>query len=291
MRFKLAVVILNYNDATTTIKLLSKIQEFDIIKHIIVVDNCSTDNSLQLLSEYNSSKIDVIKSEKNGGYGYGNNFGITYLSVTYHPTHILIANPDVEIEEEVLLKMLKVFELGDSIAVVAPFMINRARKKERRTAWKIPTKYEYIFSTEMMCGHFLKLNNYACLDKITDKDVLQVECVAGSLLMVNASLMQQYGMYDENIFLFGEETTLGCKFKNAGLRTLLLLNETFMHIHSVSINKSIRSNLKKRKMMLDSREYILKRYMNANLFDIILAKIIFALSMIEYRFFLFSLKR
>ena len=63
--------------------------------------------------------------------------------------------------------------------------------------------------------------------------------------MVDTAKMLQYGMYDENIFLFGEETTIGCKFKKAGLKTILLLQDSFLHLHGVSINKSIGSQVKR----------------------------------------------
>lgn len=51
----------------------------DYVRHILVVDNFSTDNSVQLLSDIISEKVEVIVSNKNGGYGAGNNYGIKYL--------------------------------------------------------------------------------------------------------------------------------------------------------------------------------------------------------------------
>ena len=96
---------------------------------------------------------------------------------------------------------------------------------------------------------------------------------------------------DENIFLFGEETTIGCKFKNVGLKTVLLLQDTFLHIHGVSINKSIGSEIKKRRLLLNSRQYILKVYLGASKFDLILAKVIYGISMLEYRMWLLMKKK
>ena len=72
---KIGCVILNYNDSTTTINLLDKIKSFHLLNRIIVVDNCSKDNSYQALKEFEDSKIKVIQSTRNGGYGYGNKFG------------------------------------------------------------------------------------------------------------------------------------------------------------------------------------------------------------------------
>ena len=98
------------------------------------------------------------------------------------------------------------------------------------------------------------------------------------------------GMYDENIFLFGEETTIGCKFKKAGLKTILLLQDSFLHLHGVSINKSIGSQVKKRKLMLTSRQYILKTYLGASKMDLLLAKIVYSISMFEFRLLLMRRK-
>ena len=285
MNFNLAAVILNYNDADTTINLLSVLQNYDIIKHIVVVDNCSTDNSFAVLSNSKTLKVDVIKSNKNGGYGYGNNYGINYLKNAYNPTHILIANPDIQIEEDVIRKMLEVFQQDERVAVVAPFMLNRYGEKEPGTAWKLPSKYSYIFSADLFIGHFLRPTHYIGLEQ--SKDITkEVDCVAGSLLMVDTALMLKYGMYDENVFLFGEETTLGSKFKNAGLKTVLLLKESFLHLHGVSISRSISSQIKKRKLMLESRQYILKTYLGASRLELLLAKAVYRLSMFEYQILL-----
>ena len=104
--------------------------------------------------------------------------------------------------------------------------------------------------------------------------------------MVNTEYMIEYGMYDENIFLFGEETTLGYRFSQAKLKTMLLTQFGFLHLHGVSINKSIKSNIKKRKLMLSSRQYILEKYLGAKRIELMLAKMVFGFSMLEYRILL-----
>lgn len=70
---KVGIVIVNYNDSETTIKLLEMIKEYKILESIVVVDNNSTDNSYELLKKYENNKIKVVNSKINKGYGYGNN--------------------------------------------------------------------------------------------------------------------------------------------------------------------------------------------------------------------------
>ncbi|MFR5732279.1 MAG: glycosyltransferase family 2 protein [Clostridium sp.] len=83
MSMQLSCVILNYNDAETTEKLVKQIADYDVLHQIIVVDNASTDDSLERLrkleSDANASqsgKVRVISADHNGGYGSGNNLGV-----------------------------------------------------------------------------------------------------------------------------------------------------------------------------------------------------------------------
>ena len=75
----LGIVILNYNDSDSTIELIERIKNYKILDLIVVVDNNSTDNSFELIKKYESDKIKVLKSNKNNGYGAGNNIGAKFL--------------------------------------------------------------------------------------------------------------------------------------------------------------------------------------------------------------------
>ena len=76
---KCGLIVLNYNDFNTTEKLLNAIKNYDALDKIVVVDNKSPDGSFEKLLKFQSDKISVIQSPKNGGYSYGNNFGTKYL--------------------------------------------------------------------------------------------------------------------------------------------------------------------------------------------------------------------
>ena len=55
-------VVLNFNDSKTTIELLNRMKNMKSIDVIVVVDNCSTDDSFSVLKQYTSKKIQVIQS-------------------------------------------------------------------------------------------------------------------------------------------------------------------------------------------------------------------------------------
>ena len=90
-KLKTGLVVLNYNDYKTTIKLIKMIKDYKSIDLIVIVDNCSTDKSYKKINEYTNNKVKLIKSDKNGGYAYGNNFGIHYL-IENHKCDIIFTN-------------------------------------------------------------------------------------------------------------------------------------------------------------------------------------------------------
>ena len=78
MSVRLSCVILNYNDAETTEKLVKQIADYNVLHQIIVVDNASTDDSLERLKKLEADqpgRLHVLSADHNGGYGSGNNLG------------------------------------------------------------------------------------------------------------------------------------------------------------------------------------------------------------------------
>ncbi|MBR2290136.1 MAG: glycosyltransferase, partial [Clostridia bacterium] len=77
---KTAVIVLNYNSKEDTIRYVGQIKNYSCIDVILVVDNKSTNpGEFQELKQLKDDKVYVIQSDKNGGYSYGNNFGLKFL--------------------------------------------------------------------------------------------------------------------------------------------------------------------------------------------------------------------
>lgn len=279
---KVNVVVLNYNDASTTISYVKKLQEYDVIEHILVVDNCSTDDSFIQLSKIHSDKIEIIQSDKNGGYGYGNNYGVRFLVTKYKSKYIAISNPDVEISEVAIANCLYNLNRNTNCAVVAPMMKMPNMAKNYHCAWRVPSFWQYLLFTLEFLGKYGRKMFYS-KDFFDDGDIAKVGCVAGSFLVVDAEKFVRAGMYDENIFLYCEETVLGIKLKKIGFDSILLRDQYFIHHHSISINKSISSINKQNELMWNSREYVLKNYYNSSSFKRFMVFLIKRVSLLENR--------
>lgn len=277
---KICCVILNYNDIETTLNLIKVVDAYQSLNYIIVVDNCSTDNSLPKLKSFESERIRVIKSEYNGGYGYGNNIGIKYAKEKLGCKYALITNPDVEYEETIVDILISCMDKSEIIALAAPVQMDTNHKVIRDLAWKIPSIYQYIFTAEILINKFFR-GFYYPKNTFNKLGLYEVECLPGSLLMIDVDVFLDVGGYDEEMFLYCEETTLGYKLKEYGYKSILLTNCSYVHHHSISIRRTINCLREQRKILLQSRMIFLKKYLKVNKYQSFLAKMVFSFADLE----------
>ncbi|MGQ5708297.1 glycosyltransferase [Lactobacillus sp. PSON] len=275
MKNKLNVVceILNYNDAETVFRLVDKIKDFPVFNSILIVDNDSPDNSFSKLLNryYNNNKIVVNKTAKNGGYGYGNNYGIKYAYEKLNADYVLLANPDVSFSNEMVQKLLNEMVKKNAAIVAGTQRINGI--PIRTPAWKIPTAMQWTLIETKLWKYAAKKYYYdPSLFELPD---LQVECVHGAMFLLDPYKFLDVDGYDEEMFLFGEETVLGYKLKSKGYTSFLLNNVYYDHEGSTSIKKSFNSSIKQDQITHQSKLIYMKNYLHINKLELMLNKSIF----------------
>lgn len=255
----LVLIVLNYNDYETTLRYLEFIEGYTIIKYILVVDNNSTNNSYKILKKYETDKVKVIKTEKNGGYAYGNNYGIKYAKKYFNAEYLIISNPDVFFEEIVINKMIEVLNSNDKIAIVAPKLINRNNANDMK-GWKLPNYWMNICQLSIILNKvfasFFKYNDDYFNDKLSIVDV-----VPGSFFMIKTKIFYEINLFDENTFLYGEENIIAYKLKEMSYKNIIINTCSFYHEHSASINKTFDSYIKRYNILYRSLNYYNKKYL------------------------------
>jgi len=244
---------------------VKQIESYSILDHIIIVDNCSTDNSFVMLKKLAiSPKIDVIKSAQNGGDGLGD--------YKYNSEYVIISNSDVIVEEKVVLSLVKEMENNKNISAMAPVMCNSKGKEEPNCAWKLQsTKWGFFaFNTPLLNRIVNKNLKFYLQNNSVDSNIVQTEAIAGSFFIIRTEDFMQVGGFDEKIFLYYEETVLGIKLKQINKKLAILKNEKFIHNHSSSISKSYKSKFKRDKLLWESKKYVLKAYYDSTDIELVL---------------------
>lgn len=281
---KVAVIVVNYNDVEDTLNYVKKITEYEIINRIIVVDNMSTtSDALKKLKVLESEKVDVISSERNGGYSYGNNFGIKYLEEKKEVyDYYIISNPDIEISENAIEKCIQELEENEKTAVVAPRMLNGEGKIIRRSAWRFRTfGRDVVHSSrilEILFYKTLRAGEYGEEDYKNPR--LKVDCISGAFFVIRKKVYDEINGFDDNVFLFYEEDILAKKLLEKQYDTICLSNFNFKHYESQTIGKTF-SYYKKIKELYVSKMYYHNTYTKINKIQVLIFKLLRGIRIVE----------
>ena len=234
----LGLVILNYNSGQLTENCVDCLLAMNSNFHIIVVDNLSTDNSLDYLNEKfcNNSFVSVISSGENNGYSAGNNFGIKYAIREYQIDYFGILNPDVIIPDiKVIEKMVNTLSSREECAIVGASVLDKnGLYNPSNSAWSIPSKRRLVLKNLSFIATKIP-------DRISwryiDECMVQVDCVAGCFFIGSIQKLQAIGFLDESIFMYNEEILLGSKIKSHEWKEYCLLDSFYYHLHGTGFQK------------------------------------------------------
>ena len=86
------VVLVQWGKADLTIDCIKSLFESTYTNlHIVIVDNASPDDSLNIIRKYEGEKVKVITAKTNNGFSAGNNLGIKY-AIRCKADYILLLN-------------------------------------------------------------------------------------------------------------------------------------------------------------------------------------------------------
>jgi GT2 family glycosyltransferase len=270
---KNGIVILNYNDWENTSLMLDDIKNYQVLDYIIIVDNKSTDNSIEKLKKYENNKIKIVEASENKGYASGNNVGIKYLIDNYDVDNIIISNPDIIVREEDIASLVKDLERKD-IALIAP-VIKEPNGISR--GWHLPT-----FASELVSNipyfHYLENKMLAYKEEDYQNKLTEVEVVKGCFFIIKKDVFEAINFFDENTFLYYEEIIMGKKLRELGFKTYVDNRVTIIHALSKSVDKSI-NRINKFKI-LKSSQYYYEKYINElDSFKLVLLKITYYINL------------
>lgn len=264
----IGMVIVNYNDYETTKRLLDNVKDYKVLKEIVVVDNKSTDNSLEELKKLKNKKITIIDSGENKGYSYALNVGCKYLIDKYKSLNIVISNSDIIIDSELDIKDLNSY-ISTKNVIVGPTII---QGNDLNRGFKIPTPWQDIKQNIVFFGKRVLAKELSYPDNYYHKDISKVDTVSGCFFMISSKHLEDMGYFDENVFLYYEENIMGIKTKKLGKNIIVCNNVDVIHDHSVSIDKSLK-RIKKYDILKTSQEYFEKKYNGANKIELFFLKV------------------
>lgn len=282
------MVVLNYNNYQETIKFLRGVSNYTIINQIVVVDNCSTNNSFKQLKRYENNRIKIISSNKNGGYGSGNNIGLRYGIEKFNWEYVIISNPDVYFEENTISTLLNFINNNPNknIGLLSPKMICPEENVPAKTSWKLPTLKTDITKTFLLLNKFFTL--FHKNNNNLDEEYSLAEVIAGSFFLANVEALKKVNFLSEKTFLYCEERILAKKLMDLKYENFVLNNIYYVHHHSTTISK-YNNEISKYKIYYESIIIYHKFYLKSNAIELSILKWLLKIGLIEKQI-LFKIK-
>lgn len=215
---QLSIVIVTYNSLQYIFDCIDSIYQFSDLSEneleIIIVDNSSADSFAEmsrLLREKYSNRIQLVRNKENKGYGQGNNIGIKLAKAKY----ICIANPDILFRMSFFTDVLSLFKNNKSLALIGGKQIGG-----RNSSFLNRPEYDFFVFTAPLSDFLNKINLY----------FQKYFYLSGALLFIDKNKFVEINLFDENMFLYYEESDITKRFLKKGYSTMFVKNFIYYHL-------------------------------------------------------------
>lgn len=225
----LSIIILNYNVKNLLLECLESVFKDKNSKNwqIIVVDNASTDNSVEAVKSEFGEKIELIESYENLGFAGGNNLGVPYAEAPV----ILFLNPDTVVIEDAISKSLEYLLGNPDIGALGCRVelpdggLDYSCHRGFPTPWN---SFAYFSGLSKMFPKSKFFSGYTAsyLDIHT---IHEIGCITGAFLMVRKIAGDQISWWNTDYFWNGEDIDFCYLLKEKGWKIIFYPKAKIIH--------------------------------------------------------------
>ena len=227
----LSIIIVSYNTSDLIRTCLDSIVSInDCGKEIIVVDNGSTDGSIELIKN-NYPSVHTINNEANRGFAAANNQALKLSKGRY----IFFLNPDAEFLPSTFQNMISFMDQNPHVGLAGVKMINPDGTHQESFSKYYPAQNET--STEL-----LGLKG-------------EIAWVLGASMVTRAELVKRIGGFNEAFFVYGEDQDLCLKIRKMGYEIGYIDFAVVVHLGAQSERISTETDVWRKKTIAEFTFY------------------------------------
>lgn len=231
----LVIIIVSFNTRDLTLRCLRGIfqKKWQVSFKVWVVDNASTDGTVDEIKRYFGSRVNLVVNEKNVGFAAGNNRALGKDDARYY----LLLNSDTEIKDGALDKLVEFMD-KTSFGVGSCRLLNKDGSFQPN-AGKLPTfwpMFWWLSGLDDIFGNFLSLPSYQARNRSYYQNGREVGWVSGSVIMIKRDVLEKIGFFDEKIFMYGEDVDFCWRAKKAGFKVGWTDQAEIIHLGGGSSN-------------------------------------------------------
>jgi len=216
MKNDIAVVIVNWNKKQDVIQLLSQLDGVPETVDIFVVDNASTDDSVEAIrSSFPEVKL-IVNKQNLGGTG-GFNTGLFHVSQHDQYSYVWLLDNDARIKNDSLSELLKVMNADMDIGLAGSRIVDIENEE-------ITVEAGGKFRWDVMGVEPLNRNSTE-----NPSDIFSVDYVAICSALVRIQALGKVGLMDDRLFLFWDDMDWGLHFNEWGFKVVCVSKSIVYH--------------------------------------------------------------
>lgn len=238
----LSVIIVSYNTkkltSTCIDSLLNSLYVTPLSWEVIIVDNNSTDGSVQMIEGFLSQKnVQFLQNEKNDGYGKANNRALKQAKGRY----ILYLNSDVVMNNRPFLhEEVSYMDTHSNVGALTVEvrlengLIDPASHRGFPTLWR---SFCYFAGLEKLTKNIPLLNRFFGGYHLTHsslRTVHEIDSPTGAFFLVRKEVVDTLNGFDEAFFMYGEDLDLSFRIKRLGYQIIYRPVNNVVHYKSQS---------------------------------------------------------
>ena len=235
-----ALIVLNWNSEKIIKDCLDSLlkTKYPNFK-VVVVDNASTDKSIEIIKKHFRRKVDLIINKENLGFPKGMNAGIRYVLKKYKPKYVGLLNNDLLFPDKFwLLKIVKAMEKDKRIGVASPIFIFPDGRIQ-----KVGEKFGNNLAS-IMIKVLTTLPEREYTRKPTG--IKEVNVFPGASPIIRREVLEKVGLLDERYSPFlVEDVEYSFRIKKYGYRSVTVCDAKVIHLLSYSTRRLSEEDVKK----------------------------------------------
>jgi GT2 family glycosyltransferase len=264
----LSIIIVNYNVKDFLLQCLNSVEKALVslknngfCAELIVIDNNSSDGSVEMLSRI-FRQFNFIKLNSNEGYGRANNLGIEKAKGEF----VLILNPDTLIEENNLVSMLNFMKKHPDVGIAGCKVLNPdgsfqlSCRRGFPTPW---TSFSKLFGLQNLFPKSKLFGRYNQTYKSID-DTYEVDAVGGAYMFARKEALEQVKGFDSDYFMYGEDLDICLRVSQMSWKIVYYNGTQIIHYKGESTR---RSSINEVKHFYNAMEiFVSKHYSSSSFF-------------------------
>lgn len=234
-KIAVSVIVLNYNTEDLLKKCLESLElslkKSGLSSEVMVVDNDSTDSSVEMVKE-NFKDLTLIENKVNLGFAAGNNAAIPKTSGRY----VLFLNPDTIVCQDTIPEIVKFMDQNPTAAIGTCLVELSSGKIDPDSHRGFPTPWVsfcYFIGLSKLFPKSRLFNKYH-LGFLDFTKAQEIDACVGAFMMVRRKAAEEVGWWDEDYFFYGEDIDWCYRFKKKGWKILYYPFVKITHLKGAS---------------------------------------------------------